>query len=189
MTIEFHSSPTSSLGVEVELSLVDRETHGLTAAATDTLADVEPDDGSEHPALKHELFESTVETITGICDTVSDARRDLEAGISELRQAADARGVGLLCSGTHPFSSYRDLQVSPSARYQKLLDEALLNPEVAAALLKAENPANRAALARAAKGWQVYEAAGLTELLSQLGDEPAPEDDDPVISAVMKGAK
>ncbi|HBX09778.1 MULTISPECIES: glutamate--cysteine ligase [Candidatus Neomicrothrix] len=123
MTIEFHSSPTSSLGVEVELSLVDRETHGLTAAATDTLADVEPDDGSEHPALKHELFESTVETITGICDTVSDARRDLEAGISELRQAADARGVGLLCSGTHPFSSYRDLQVSPSARYQKLLDE------------------------------------------------------------------
>jgi len=122
MTIEFHSSPTSSLGVEVELSLVDRETHGLTAAATDTLADVEPDDGSEHPALKHELFESTVETITGICDTVSDARRDLEAGISELRGAADARGVGLLCSGTHPFSSYRDLQVSPSARYQKLLD-------------------------------------------------------------------
>lgn len=73
--------------------------------------------------------------------------------------------------------------------YGRLLDEALLNPEVASALLKAENPANRAALQRAAKGWQVYEAAGLTELLSQLGDEPAPEDDDPVISAVMKGAK
>ena len=73
--------------------------------------------------------------------------------------------------------------------YQKLLDEALLNPEVAAALLKAENPANRAALQRAAKGWQAYEVAGLTELLSQLDDEPAAEDDDPVISAVMKGAK
>lgn len=74
--------------------------------------------------------------------------------------------------------------------YQRLLDEALLNPEVASALLHAENPANRAALARAAKGWQVYEAAGLTELLSQLDDEPAPADDeDPVVSAVMKGAK
>lgn len=73
--------------------------------------------------------------------------------------------------------------------YQRLLDEALLNPEVASALLHAENPANRAALARAAKGWQAYEAAGLTELLGELGDEPAPVgEDDPVVSAVMKGA-
>ena len=63
MTIEFRSSPTASLGVEVELSLVDRETRALTSAATDTLADISAD-GAEHPALKHELFESTVEVIT-----------------------------------------------------------------------------------------------------------------------------
>ncbi|MEZ5381680.1 MAG: glutamate--cysteine ligase [Microthrixaceae bacterium] len=123
MTIEFRASPTSSLGVEVELSLVDGNSRELTAAATDLLAEVTPEGCDEHPALKHELFESTVESITGICDTVDDARRDLEAGIAELRAAAEARDVGLLCSGTHPFSSYRSLEVSPSERYHKLLDD------------------------------------------------------------------
>jgi carboxylate-amine ligase len=122
MTIEFRSSPTASLGVEVELSLVDRETRALTSAATDTLADISAD-GAEHPALKHELFESTVEVITGVCDTVAGARSDLEAGIDELRGAAFQRGVGLLCSGTHPFSSYRELQISPSERYHQLVDD------------------------------------------------------------------
>lgn len=59
--------------------------------------------------------------------------------------------------------------------YQMLLDEALLKPEVAAALLEQNNPANRAALARRAKGWLGNEASGLTSLLS-APDETSEDD-------------
>ena len=44
----------------------------------------------------------------------------------------------------------------------RLMDEALLNPDVAATLLKENNPANRAALAKSAKGWTAGEIAHVT---------------------------
>lgn len=44
----------------------------------------------------------------------------------------------------------------------RLLDEALLNPDVAATLLRENNPANRAALAKSAKGWSASELARVT---------------------------
>ena len=56
--------------------------------------------------LKHELFQCTVEVITGVCDTVDVARDDLEATLDVLR--GDRRpGLGLIGSGTHPFTDWR----------------------------------------------------------------------------------
>ncbi len=124
MEIAFNSSPRASLGVEVELELVDRETRQLASAATDILTELGEGHGEDgHPRAKHELFECTVEVITGICETVADARRDLEESIAEVRAAADARGLALMCSGTHPFSHWRDQQVSPNPRYARLVAE------------------------------------------------------------------
>jgi hypothetical protein len=54
--------------------------------------------------------------------------------------------------------------------FQHLLDQALLDPDVAAELLKQNNPANRAALAKKAKVWLGNEANTILELIE--GDEP-----------------
>ena len=124
MQIDFHSSPGPSLGIEVELEVVDRETRELASVATDllhTMGTGHP--GGEHPKAKHELFECTVEVITGVCQTVAEARADLEGTIAELRALTDARGLALLCSGTHPFSTWADQDVSPNPRYAKLIEE------------------------------------------------------------------
>ncbi|MGI9023743.1 MAG: glutamate--cysteine ligase, partial [Acidimicrobiales bacterium] len=77
----------------------------------------------QHPKVKHELFECTAEVITGICTTVSEARGDLTASVKELSALTDRRGLGLICSGSHPFSDWHDQKVSPHERYHKLLDE------------------------------------------------------------------
>ena len=113
MHIEFNGSPAPTLGIEVELELVDRETGELVSAASDILAEIgagHPD--GAHPKAKHELFECTIEIITGICDTVAEARADLAATLAEVRAAADRRGIDLLCSGTHPFSTWGSQDVS-----------------------------------------------------------------------------
>ncbi len=122
--IEFRSSATSSLGVEMELEIVDAGSRELNAAASEVLEVMglgHPDD--RHPKAKHELFESTVEIITGICSTVAEARADLEVTLAELRRHTDPRGLELLCSGTHPFSDWADQKVSPDPRYHELLEE------------------------------------------------------------------
>lgn len=124
MQIDFNSSPGPSLGIEVELEVVDAQTGALTSAASEMLAEIGASHpGGEHPKAKHELFECTVEIITGICGTVAEARADLEGTLAEVRQAAATRGLTLLCSGTHPFSLWTDQQVSPNPRYARLIEE------------------------------------------------------------------
>ncbi len=121
MHIPFESSPTSSLGVEWELELVSRETRQLTSGASEILEEMSP--GADHPKAKHELLESTVEIITGICGTVAEAVGDLTATVEELRAAADRRGLGLMCSGTHPITDWQTQQISPDPRYDKLITD------------------------------------------------------------------
>jgi carboxylate-amine ligase len=111
------------LGVEWELELVDLQTRELASAASDILAEITPTPGEEHPKAKHELLESTVEIITGICSTVAEAREDLAGTLKEVQDAAARRGLGVICSGTHPFSDWTEQQISPSPRYQLLVEQ------------------------------------------------------------------
>jgi carboxylate-amine ligase len=124
VNIEFNASERSSLGVEVELEIVDRETRELRSGASEILAlmgDGHPD--REHPKAKHELLESTIEIITGVCGTVAEARVDLEGTLAELVEHTATRGMALMCSGTHPFSDWADQDISPNPRYARLVEE------------------------------------------------------------------
>ena len=121
MQIPFSASPVSSLGVEWELELVDRETRQLRRGASEILDELSP--GREHPKAKHELLESTIEVITGVCSTVEEASADLARTIGELVPLADARGLGLMCSGTHPVTDWQTQTISPDPRYGKLVDD------------------------------------------------------------------
>src|SRR5690606_3216769 len=54
---------------------------------------------------------------------------------------------------------------------ERLTDKVLLNPEEAAILLRDNNPANRAALAKKAKAWLGNEANTILELLNGEDDK------------------
>jgi glutamate---cysteine ligase / carboxylate-amine ligase len=123
VALTFNGNPEPTLGVELELCLVDHETRELVSAAGAVLEDLAGGDPAGHPKAKHELFESTVEIITGICRTPAEARGDLEATLAQVRAAARARGLDLMSAGTHPFSRWRDQRVSPSTRYAELVEE------------------------------------------------------------------
>ncbi|MDT7548665.1 MAG: glutamate---cysteine ligase / carboxylate-amine ligase [Actinomycetota bacterium] len=122
MQIPFVSSQVSSLGIEWELELVDLETRQLRAGATDILAEMSPG-GVEHPKAKYELFESCIEVITGVCRTVEEALADLAATVEDVREQADKRGLGLMCSGSHPMTDPTTQTISPKVRYQELVDQ------------------------------------------------------------------
>src|SRR5438477_1059878 len=108
----------------MELEIVDVDTRELHSGATEILADAgRPHPEGAHPKAKHELLESTIEIITGICSPVAEARADLEATIAELEPHLERRGLTLMCSGTHPFSDWAKQEISPNPRYARLVEE------------------------------------------------------------------
>ena len=122
--ISFTHNARSSLGIEVELHLVDQETGELVSASEEILAEMSSGHpGGEHPKAKHELFQSTVEIITGVCATADEAHRDLRATLDELTALAGPRGIVPISSGTHPFSLASTQLVSPNPRYHQLIED------------------------------------------------------------------
>lgn len=121
--IAFTHNGRPTVGVELELHLVDARTGDLVSAANGLLTELGRDhpDG-EHPKAKHELFQSTVEIITGVCDTPEQARIDLQTTLAELTDVARPRGIKIVSSGTHPFAVARNQMVSPKQRYHDLIE-------------------------------------------------------------------
>lgn len=75
------------------------------------------------------------------------------------------------------------MKAANKAGVDAAIDKALLDPDFAALLLKENNPANRAAMRRATKGWQANEASTILQALE-------PDDKDAnTKDAAMRGAK
>ena len=124
MTINFTPNARHTIGVEMELHLVDAATGDLVSASREILSEMGAGHpGGEHPKAKHELFQSTIEIITGVCETPAEAAADLHQTMAELRASAKRRGLTLMSAGTHPFSLAREQLVSPSQRYLDLVED------------------------------------------------------------------
>ncbi|MBA2313383.1 MAG: glutamate--cysteine ligase [Actinobacteria bacterium] len=119
MNIKFNPSERPTLGVEIEVQVVDEAGALVTdTAATKILAEL-----GDGPGFKHELLECTVEVITGVCPTVSHIRADLRDKLDQLIEVAGGFGYRIICTGTHPFSAWSDQTVSPDPRYHKLIED------------------------------------------------------------------
>jgi glutamate---cysteine ligase / carboxylate-amine ligase len=120
MSIEFKQSPRPTLGVEIEVQLIDRETKGLAKAAVPIL-----EAAASYPGLRlvSELNQSMVEINTEICETVKQVGQNLEGQFKKLREIADLQGVELAVSGNHPFQNWKELQIYPKARYFEILEK------------------------------------------------------------------
>lgn len=120
--MKFNSSPRNTLGVEVEAGIVDLESLALASRSEEVLAELAAPFGDEHPKAKHEFYQSSVEVITGICESVPDAGADLRETFSELEAALATRDLALQPGGLHPFSSWQELSVTNQERYNNFAE-------------------------------------------------------------------
>jgi glutamate---cysteine ligase / carboxylate-amine ligase len=117
--ILFNSSPWHTLGVEIELPLVDAKTMALRSAIYDVLPHI-PDNMQE--AIKPELMQSYIEINSGVCETVAEAGEDIRAKLRILKSATEEQGLELAWTSTHAFSGWRDQIVTRKERYTNLVD-------------------------------------------------------------------
>ena len=117
MKIAFNGSPGPTLGVEVELQLLDPETRNLVSAAPRIIERLA---GDAH--IKPELIESTIELNTGVCRDVAEVRRDLQQRIGKLLAVCDELGYEVASAGTHPFAEWSEQRVTSKERYRTLVE-------------------------------------------------------------------
>ena len=124
MAIWWNPSRGATLGVEWELQLIDSATRLLRQDAREVISALRgQEDPGPEPKIHDELMQSTVEVVTGVCSTVSEAVADLAATIADLQRITDMRGTMLACAGTHPVSDWRDAKMAPVQRYAELVEQ------------------------------------------------------------------
>lgn len=118
-TIDFTSNKSPTLGVEIELGLVDEHTMALASSFAELKSQLPQSDSA---TLKPELMQCVLEINTGVCNTVGEAERDLRNKLIQVESIADQLDLRLWWGATHPFSKWQDQQVTPDDRYHKLVD-------------------------------------------------------------------
>lgn len=107
-----------TLGVEIEIQLLDKDTLDLSPVSPKILERL----GGETARIKAEIFQSMLELNTGICQSAHEVRLDLSKTMDQVTEVCDALGIRLASAGTHPFALYSERILYPAVRYQDLID-------------------------------------------------------------------
>ena len=81
--MKFHSSPNPTIGVEIELQLIDDNTQDLKNISPRILADIDKNFSNR---IKYELFESMIEINTDICSTIEEVDCDIKQTLRHLEE-------------------------------------------------------------------------------------------------------
>lgn len=77
---------------------------------------------TEYYGFDHEYQLSIVETRTGICRDLGELRDQLGALRASLDRAAASSALTVMAAGTMPTTGWRDLPITPKARYAEILE-------------------------------------------------------------------
>lgn len=117
MSLNFQGSPKATLGVEIELQLIDPETMDLTPRAQEVLALCEKR-GVSH--VKAEVHQSMLEIDTRISANVTECRECLTTTLSGLYSVVEDLGLRISSTATHPFQNWPERLIFPNERYVTL---------------------------------------------------------------------
>lgn len=115
--ITFISNGVLTLGVEIELQLIDPESKNLASRAEELLKAT-----AQMKRVKPEFYLSTIEINTDKCNNVHEVGKDLHATLNSLNPIAENLGIQFSTTGAHPFARYSDCIISPTERYLELID-------------------------------------------------------------------
>lgn len=115
-SLEFTRSEALTLGVELELQLIDARDANLTRGASDLLRIV----AKKRPDLdvKLEITESMIEVATHVQRDFAGVHGELRTLRDTLCDAADRLGIGVCGGGTHAFQHWAERRIADRPRFQ-----------------------------------------------------------------------
>ena len=119
MSLEtFQKSEALSLGVELELQLVNTHDYDLAPYAEDMLRLMAktPLPGAVVP----EMTSSMIEISTGVCNSASEVLGQLSQIRDALVKSADKLNIAIVGGGTHPFQQWHERRIYDKPRFREL---------------------------------------------------------------------
>jgi glutamate---cysteine ligase / carboxylate-amine ligase len=113
----FENADDFAVAVEEEFALIDPETLELTNRFEELKASAAGLDWDEH--LVGELIASEAEVKTGRCGSFPEAAARMVERRAQLSGLADSLGIALACTGTHPWSSWKDQRIIDTPHYRR----------------------------------------------------------------------
>ncbi len=111
-----------TLGIEEEFQIVHPETRELRSYVSKLL-----EEGKTNALLRErvrpEMHQSVVETGTGICRDIKQARAEIVELRGSLRDLAKKEGLRIVAAGTHPFSDWKKQEITDGARYKNIVED------------------------------------------------------------------
>lgn len=116
--------PTFTLGIEEEYQTIDPETRDLRShIKTEMLAQGKL---RLEERVKAEMHQSVIEVGTRICENIEEAREDIYDLRRNMIHLAEENGLVLVAGATHPFADWRDQEIYPDPRYDKVVEDLQL---------------------------------------------------------------
>lgn len=115
--VKFTSHGILTLGVEIELQIIDNKSFNLAPRFDELVKNC-----TQPKKLKPEFYLSTAEINTDKCNDVLEVEKDLNTTFDIIVDAANKSNLKLATTGCHPFSRYEDCVITPSKRYSELMD-------------------------------------------------------------------
>ncbi len=116
----FAASSPLTLGVELELQLVNTHDYDLTSSASDLLRLLTRNKKSWD--VKPEITMSMIEMATGICESYSDVLSQLEEIRDGIVGCADQLNIGICGGGTHGFQHWGERKIYATPRFDQISD-------------------------------------------------------------------
>ena len=117
----FEQSTDFTVGLEEEFAILDPLTLDLTPRY-EQLRAAAADDAALDPALAGELISSEIEIVSGRGETLQAAAAAQAQHRRGLFALANAEGVALGATGTHPFADYRSQRIIDTEHYRRVAD-------------------------------------------------------------------
>ncbi len=114
----FRAGVAFTIGVELELQLVNLRDFDLTRGAESVLAALARSPHARN--VKPEITESMIELNSDVHLRHADLLRDLSAIRDALRAAADKLNIGVAGGGAHPFHHWAERRIFPTERFSAL---------------------------------------------------------------------
>jgi carboxylate-amine ligase len=112
--------PAFTLGVEEELQVIDPETRELRSHVAEIFAEGRHE---LRDRLKPEMHQPVVELGTAICHDIHDVRREVIGLRRSIVELARRNGLRVAAAGTHPFSHWANVGITPDDRYAQIVAE------------------------------------------------------------------
>lgn len=117
MTLIFQGSDNPTIGVEIELQILDPSTLDLTPKSEIVL---ETCSRNGVDRIKSEVHQSMLEIDSEIATDVKECRRFLASKLHQLFEISNSLNLELTVTGTHPFQRWTDRLISNDDRYKNL---------------------------------------------------------------------